>query len=83
MDGRKVCAELCEVSRLALYLASRGRAAGLHHAPLFCWAGDGTPRSAAEAMREPPPPPWGCRREDGVDHSAPQSCTERKPDPPT
>ena len=34
-DGRKVCAELCEVSRLALYLARLGQEARLHHAPLF------------------------------------------------
>lgn len=83
MDARKACAELCEVSELALYLASRGRAARLHHTSLFCWEDDGTPTSAAEAMRERPPPSWGRRREDGVDHRAPQSCTERKPDPPT
>lgn len=76
MDGRKACAELCEASRLALYLASRGRAARLHHASLFCWEGDGTPRSVAETMRERQPPSWGRRREDGVNPSALPSSTE-------
>lgn len=83
MDARKACAELCEASRLALYLASRGRAARLHHASLFCREGDGTSRSAAEAMRERPPPSWGRRREDGVNPSPLPSSTEWKPDPPT
>jgi len=34
-DARMICSELCEVSRLALYLAYCGRKAGLHNKPLF------------------------------------------------
>ena len=35
IDGRKAGAELCETSRLALYLACLGQRARLHQAPLF------------------------------------------------
>lgn len=66
MDARKPCAELCEVSQLALVLASRGRAAGLHQTPLFSRAGEGAPLSAADAMHERPSPPWG--RREATDH---------------
>ena len=38
-DARQVCAELCEASQLALYLARRGRDAGLHRDPLFSGPG--------------------------------------------
>lgn len=35
IDGRKAVVELCETSRLALYLARLGQGAGLHQVPLF------------------------------------------------
>ena len=35
IDGRKACAQLCETSRLALYLARLGQGARLHRIPLF------------------------------------------------
>lgn len=34
-NARQVIAELCEVSKTALYLAMLGRKAGLNHEPLF------------------------------------------------
>lgn len=39
-----ICAELCEVSRLALYLAYCGRTAGLNRRPLFSTAAPPEPR---------------------------------------
>ena len=50
-NARTVCAELCEVSRLALYLAYCGRTAGLHRRPLFS---TDSPTGARENMLKEP-----------------------------
>jgi len=58
-DGRKACAELCQVSQLALFLAGRGRAAGLHQALKCLPAGVEHKPSQADGVREPTERSWG------------------------
>lgn len=66
MDARKACAELCEVSELALYLASRGRKAGLHQVPLFSLSLIENRSSSASAVREQALQSWGKQSEEEI-----------------
>lgn len=58
-DARHVCAELCEVSQLALYLARQGRDAGLHQVPLFSGPGAENGIPPRNMVREGMVRPWG------------------------
>ena len=57
-DARQVCAELCEASQLALYLARRGRDAGLHRDPLFFGPGAENGSAHGSMVREGRAQPW-------------------------
>jgi len=62
-DARKACAELCQVSQLALWLATRGRAAGLHQTPLFALPGSKSSATNPFVVQERAEPAWGKRAE--------------------
>lgn len=62
-DARKACQELCEVSRLALFLARMGRASGLHHKPLFLHSAMKEGDSIATAIHEQNDSAYGKRLE--------------------
>ena len=57
-DARQVCAALCEASQLALYLARRGRDAGLHRDPLFSGPGAENGSAHGSMVRESRARPW-------------------------
>ena len=57
MDGRKACVELCETSRLALYLARLGQGARRQQAPLFSLPFLESDAGSGSLLRESADPP--------------------------